>query len=239
MTTLAAPRIWTPAALKEVSDSFENRRPEDVLRWGLENFAPQIALATGFGPEGVVLMHMVSEINRETTVFYIDTDVLFRETYELRDTLQARLGLKFTRVATDLSLDAQAAEHGPELWARNPDLCCQLRKVAPLRQYLQTQDAWITAIRRDQTKNRANAGIVEWDSANNLVKFNPLATWTSSDVWAYIAIYELPTNPLHEQGYPSIGCWPCTKPVAAGADPRSGRWAGVGKTECGIHLQKS
>jgi phosphoadenosine phosphosulfate reductase len=255
---------WTPEALREVSAGLEARSPEDILKWGLDHFGGEIAqnsrqtngrqgiaLATGFGPEGVVLMHMLSQLLHQpphpngdsmaqlapgTTVFYTDTDLLFEETYALRDELSARLGIQFTRLHSGLSLEAQAAQHGPALWSRDPDLCCQLRKVAPLRQFLRTKQAWISAIRRDQTANRASAGLVEWDRSNGLVKLNPLAAWTTSQVWSYVLKYQLPYNPLHDQGYPSIGCWPCTKAVAAGADPRSGRWAGLGKTECGIHL---
>ncbi len=232
---------WTPEALGAISAGLEGQAPEAVLRWGLEQFHWQgrhgLALATGFGPEGVVLMHMVSRLAPDLTVFYTDTDLLFDETYALRDELSARLGLTFTRVHAGLSLEAQAAEHGPALWSRDPDRCCQLRKVAPLRQFLRTRQAWISAIRRDQTANRAGAGLVEWDRANGLVKLNPLAAWTAGQVWSYVLEHRLPYNPLHDQGYPSIGCWPCTQPVAAGADPRSGRWAGRTKTECGIHVQ--
>jgi phosphoadenosine phosphosulfate reductase len=223
--------------LKEVSDQFEAADPVEILRWGVENFAPKLALSTGFGPEGVVLMHLLSQIAPETTVFYLDTDLLFEETYELRDKLTARLGIQFTRVHSGISLEAQSAEFGPALWSHNPDQCCNLRKVVPLRRFLATQKAWITAIRRDQTTNRANAGLVEWDKTNGLVKLNPLANWSHKKVWAHVMEHSLPYNPLHDQGYPSIGCWPCTKAVAAGADPRSGRWAGLEKTECGIHLQ--
>src|SRR5579859_1662296 len=243
------PLSWTPEALREVSAGLEGRPPEDVLRWGLEHFRGPaaggpaaaderqgITLATGFGPEGVVLMHMASQLAPALTVFYTDTDLLFSETYALRDELAARLGIQFTRVHSGLSLENQAAQHGPALWSRDPDLCCQLRKVAPLRQYLRTRSAWVSAIRRDQTPNRARAGLVEWDRSNGLVKLNPLAAWTTSQVWSYVLKYELPYNPLHDQGYPSIGCWPCTRAVAAGADPRSGRWAGREKSECGIHL---
>jgi len=227
---------WTPENLRTLSDQFEHSHPVEILRWGWENFGDGIALATGFGPEGVVLMHLVSQIAPEMTIFYLDTDLLFEETYALRDELANRLGLRFTRVHSRLSLETQAAQYGPELWARDPDQCCQLRKVNPLRQYLADKGAWITAIRRDQTQTRAAAGLVEWDAANQLVKLNPLANWTSRQVWTHIANYHLPYNPLHDAGYPSLGCWPCTHPVAAGADPRSGRWAGLGKTECGIHL---
>lgn len=232
---MSNPPTLSPATLRAVSDGFEGQPPEVILRWGLEHFAPQIALATAFGPEGVALMHLLTTLDRTATVFYLDTDLFFPETYALRDQLQERLGVTFTRVTTDLALDAQAAEYGPALWARDPDQCCRLRKVEPLRRYLATQQAWISAIRRDQTPQRANAGLVEWDAKHGLVKLNPLANWTHDDVWAYLYLHDLPTNPLHAQGYPSIGCWPCTHPVAAGADPRSGRWAGSTKTECGIH----
>jgi phosphoadenosine phosphosulfate reductase len=240
---------WTPEALREVSDGLEGQSPEAVLRWGIEHFHNQplepgqdetrrgLALATGFGPEGVVLMHMASRLAPDLTIFYTDTDLLFQETYELRDALAARLGVSFTRVHSGLSLEAQAEQYGPQLWARDPDQCCALRKVAPLRRFLRTRQAWISAIRRDQTANRAAAGLVEWDRANGLVKLNPLAAWKAGQVWSYVLDHKLPYNPLHDQGYPSIGCWPCTRAVAAGADPRSGRWAGKNKTECGIHLQ--
>jgi phosphoadenosine phosphosulfate reductase len=228
---------WTRSELKLVSDHFEGRRPEEILQWGIDSFAPGLALATGFGAEGVTLMHMVSQLAPETTVFYLDTELLFPETYELRDQLAERLGLTFTRVATRLTLDEQARQYGDALWARDPNQCCHLRKVQPLREYLLFKDAWITAIRRDQTTARAKAGLVEWDSANGLVKLNPLAGWTKADVWAYLHIHELPYNRLHDRGYKSIGCWPCTRAVAPGEDDRAGRWSGFGKTECGIHLK--
>jgi phosphoadenosine phosphosulfate reductase len=230
---------WTVDSLRQISADFEGQPPEEILRWGIATFAPDIALATGFGPEGVALMHLLSQIAPETTVFYLDTDLLFKETYELREELEARLGIRFTRVHSGLSLDAQATQHGPALWERDPNLCCHLRKVEPLRRFLSTQRAWITAIRRDQTRARANAGLVEWDRANGLVKLNPLASWTQTQVWNYIHEHQLPFNRLHSFGYPTLGCWPCTQPVAEGDDPRAGRWVGFDKTECGIHLQGS
>ncbi len=241
---LAMPRLqtlslayWTRASLKPVSAQLEGRRPEEILRWGVDNFAPGLALATGFGAEGVVLLHQLAQIAPETTIFYLDTELLFPETYALRDELAERLGLTFTRVATRLSLEEQAAQHGAALWSRDPNQCCNLRKVQPLREHLAFKDAWITAIRRDQTANRAKAGLVEWDNANGLVKINPLAAWTKADVWAYLHIHALPYNKLHDQGYASIGCWPCTRAIAPGEDERAGRWSGFGKTECGIHLK--
>lgn len=237
MTETLTTTQWTPAVLKEISDQFETANPSEILRWGVETFGSKLALSTGFGPEGVVLMHLLSQIAPETTVFYLDTDLLFQETYELRDKLTARLGIQFTRIHSGISLEAQAAEFGPALWSHNPDQCCNLRKVVPLRRFLATQKAWITAIRRDQTATRAGAGLVEWDKANGLVKLNPLANWNHKQVWAHVMEHKLPYNSLHDTGYPSIGCWPCTKAVAQGGDPRSGRWVGLEKTECGIHLQ--
>jgi phosphoadenosine phosphosulfate reductase len=233
----ASPAGWSPEVLKQIGQDLEGRPPQEVLRWGIANFEPAISMATGFGPEGVVLMHLLSEIAPETAVFYLDTDLFFRETYALRDELETRFGLQFIRITADLSLEDQAAQYGPKVWERDPDLCCYLRKVEPLRRYLSTQHAWITAIRRDQTRHRANAGLVEWDHGNGLVKLNPIAAWTSDQVWEHIRAHDLPVNPLHAQGYPSIGCWPCTLPFISGDDPRSGRWAGLPKTECGIHLQ--
>ena len=227
---------WTPESLKQASAKLEGSSPEAILRWGFENFAPSIVLATGFGPEGIVLMHLVSQIRPETIVFYLDTDLLFSQTYELRDELVGRLGIRFERVHSGISLPEQAFRHGDTLWAHDPDTCCQIRKVIPQRQFLANYSAWITAIRRDQTAFRANTGLVEWDYANKMVKFNPLAGWTSEQVWEHIRANDLPYNQLHDYGYPSIGCWTCTKSVAAGADPRSGRWAGQSKDECGIHL---
>ena len=228
---------WTPATLKEVSDRYEARPPEEILRWGMENFAPDIALATSFGPQSIVLAHLIAQIDPRATVFYLDTDLLFPETYASRDELAARLGLNFTRVHGGLSLDEQAAEHGPELWVSNPDQCCFLRKVQPLRCFLATQRAWITGVRRDHARVRANVGLVEWDSANGLTKLNPLAAWSTEQVWYHIYQHELPFNRLHMEGYPSIGCMPCTRPIAPGEDARAGRWSGQAKTECGIHLQ--
>jgi phosphoadenosine phosphosulfate reductase len=227
---------WTPESIKQANATLEGSSPETVLRWGFENFAPSIVLATGFGPEGVVLMHLVSQIRPETIVFYLDTDLLFSNTYDLRDELVKRLGIRFERVYSGISLPEQALRHGDKLWERDPDTCCHIRKVIPQRQFLANYSAWITGIRRDQTAFRANTPLVGWDFANKMVKLNPLAAWTSDQVWEHIRTNDLPYNILHDYGYPSIGCWTCTKEVAPGDDPRSGRWSGSIKTECGIHL---
>lgn len=218
-----------------ISNEFETASPEDVLLWAIDEFAPGIALATGFGAEGCVLVAMLSAISPGTRIFYLDTDLLFPETYALRDQLEARYGVHFERRGTSLSVRDQAAQYGERLWEREPDLCCRLRKVEPLREMLNGMRAWVTAIRRDQSSERARISFVERDETFGLVKINPLAAWSGRDVWNYIAKHDVPYNALHDQGYPSIGCVPCTTPVQIGETSRAGRWRGTIKSECGIH----
>jgi phosphoadenosine phosphosulfate reductase len=221
--------------LSVISAELETEPPESVLRWAFSEFGPDVALATGFGAEGCVLIDMVSRITTGARIFYLDTDLLFPETYALCGQLEARYGIRLERRATRLSLSAQAAEYRERLWERQPDLCCQLRKVEPLKQVLAGLRAWVTAIRRDQTPARACAGIVERDRKFDLLKINPLATWSGRDVWDYIKQYDVPYNSLYDHGYGSIGCAPCTTLVQIGEDPRAGRWRGTVKTECGLH----
>lgn len=224
--------------LKALSDAFESKQPQDVLAYALERYGGRIVLACSFGAEDVVLVDLIHRIEPKTPLFYLDTDFLFPETYELRDRIVAAYGLapaQVQQVKSLLTPERQAAEYGEALWSRNPDQCCALRKVEPLTRVLAGYAAWITGIRRDQAPTRANAGLVEWDRKFNLVKFNPLARWTNEEVWTYIRIHEVPYNPLHDRNYPSIGCTHCTAPVPPGEDPRSGRWRNQGKTECGLH----
>lgn len=220
-----------------ISNRFEVATPEEVLRWAVEEYAPDLALATGFGAEGCVLVSMLSVISPAPRIFCLDTDLLFPETYALRDQLEARYGVHIERRATSLSLRDQAAQYGEKLWEREPDLCCRLRKVEPLKEMLKGRRAWITAIRRDQSTTRTNTRLVDWDDKFGLVKVNPLARWSARDVWNYIAKHDVPYNPLHDRGYPSIGCVPCTTPVQIGELPRAGRWRGTVKSECGIHVR--
>ena len=227
---------WSPARLETLDERFRERPPQELVRWAVGHFGPDLALATSFGPQTVVLMHMAVAIDPRTTIFYLDTDLLFPETYALRDELAQRLSVTFTRVPASLPLQGQEAIYGARLWTREPERCCYLRKILPLQRFLSGRRAWISGVRRSQTDDRAGARIVEWDSQNALVKLNPLAGWTDTQVWDYVRKHELPSNRLHREGYPSIGCQPCTRPVAPGEDPRSGRWAGTRKTECGIHL---
>lgn len=225
-------------ALKALSDSFESKHPQDVLAYALETYAPDIVLACSFGAEDVVLVDMISRIEPRTPLFYLDTDFLFPETHQVRDRLIDKYGLQpaqVIRVSSRLTPEQQATQYGDALWTRDPNRCCELRKVEPLGRVLSRYAAWITGIRRDQALTRAQAGLIEWDKKFELIKVNPLARWASGDVWAYIQVHEVPYNPLHDRNYPSIGCTHCTAPVMPGDDPRSGRWTNFTKTECGLH----
>jgi len=218
--------------------SFEAKQPQDVVAAAIERYREKIVLACSFGAEDVVLVDMVHRVDPSAPLFYLDTEFLFPETYATRDRVIERYHLKpaqVIQVKSLLTAQQQAKEHGDALWSREPDRCCQLRKVEPLTWVLRGYEAWITGIRRDQAPSRANAGIIEWDQKFELVKINPLARWTWADVWTYIKVYEVPYNPLHDQNYPSIGCTHCTAPVAPGEDPRAGRWKNFAKTECGLH----
>lgn len=224
--------------LKAWGASFETKQPQDVVAAAIEGYRGKIVLACSFGAEDVVLVDMVHRIDPSVPLFYLDTEFLFPETYATRDRVIERYGLKpaqVIQVKSMLTAQQQAEEHGDALWSREPDRCCQLRKVEPLTRVLRGYEAWITGIRRDQAPSRANAGIVEWDQKFELVKINPLARWSWNDVWTYMKVYEVPYNPLHDQNYPSIGCTHCTAPVAPGEDPRAGRWKNFAKTECGLH----
>jgi phosphoadenosine phosphosulfate reductase len=222
--------------INNYAEQFEDKTPQEVLAWAVEQY-PNLTLACSFGAEDVVLVDMLLKVNPQADIFYLDTDLHFKETYETRDRMEAAYGVKFTQVKPKLTLEEQAQQYGEQLWANLPNVCCGLRKVEPLTDYLKGFDAWITGIRRDQAPTRANAKKVEYDVKFNLVKFNPLADWTSDDVWRYIRDHQLIYNPLHDRNYPSIGCEKCTQPVKPGEDPRSGRWAGTDKTECGLHIQ--
>lgn len=229
------PTIALDDELELISNPLELESAEAVLRWALREFGPDVALATGFGAEGCVLIRMLSEIDRNARIFYLDTDLLFPETFELIGVLEARYGVCFEQRTSRLSLTAQAARYGERLWERDPDVCCRLRKVEPLREILSGLRAWITAIRRDQTQARTGARVVERDRKFDLIKINPLAAWSSRDVWRYLNEHDVPYNPLYDRGYNSIGCQPCTTLVQIGENDRAGRWRGIAKTECGLH----
>lgn len=208
---------------------------EAVLRWGLEAFHPGVAIASSFGAEDVVLIDIASRVRKDVRIFTLDTDFLFPETYDLIGRISSRYGVHVDRVRPELGPEQQAERHGEALWSREPDQCCDLRKVQPLQKALFGLHAWVTGVRRQQSPTRAHTKKIESDHRFGLVKLNPLADWTSENVWDYIRRYDVPFNPLHQQGYRSIGCTHCTRPVAEGEDERAGRWAGFNKTECGLH----
>jgi phosphoadenosine phosphosulfate reductase len=214
----------------------ENWTPQHALSWAFETFGRGVAISSAFGAEGMVLIDMASRVSKDFRLFTVDTEFLFPETYNLMDRIEEKYGITVERVYSALSPQAQERVHGEALWNRDPDLCCNLRKVEPLRRKLGELNAWITSIRRDQTSNRSAARRVEWDAKFGLVKINPIVDWTSKQVWRYIHDHDVPYNELHNQDYPSIGCTHCTRAVRPGEDPRAGRWPGFAKTECGLHM---
>jgi phosphoadenylyl-sulfate reductase (thioredoxin) len=223
-----------PAELGRWSDERAGRPVAETLARAAERW-PEIRFGTGFGPEGCLLVDLIGRHRLPIDVFTLDTGLLFPETYALWERLQKRYGVVIRPARPALTVAQQAARFGDRLWERDPDRCCALRKVEPLRGALAGAQAWVTSIRRDQTRDRATARLAEWDERFALVKVNPLAHWSAADVWDYLRAHDVPVNPLHAQGYPSIGCTPCTTPVAAGEPARAGRWRGREKTECGLH----
>ena len=210
---------------------------EEVVAWGVTEFGDELAIASSFGAEDVVIIDLASRVRPRFKVFTLDTDFLFPETYALIARIEQRYGIEVERLRSAFTPEEQARVMGEALWRTQPDVCCNLRKVEPLTRKLAQLQAWLTGIRRDQAPTRANAQKVEWDARFALVKLNPIADWTTDDVWSYIRDHDLDYNPLHDRNYPSIGCTHCTRPVAAGEDPRAGRWAGTGKVECGLHVK--
>jgi phosphoadenosine phosphosulfate reductase len=222
--------------IAEVQLTAESWSPQQVLSWAFETFGNEVAISSACGAEGMALIDMASRVRKDFRVFTIDTEFLFPETYSLIDKIQQQYEIKIERVISLLSPEEQERVHGAALWARDADQCCNLRKVEPLRRKLSELGAWITSIRRAQTSFRQDARKVEWDLKFGLVKVNPIADWTSKQVWRYLHEHGVPYNSLHDQNYPSIGCTHCTRAVRPGEDPRAGRWPGSGKTECGLHI---
>lgn len=218
----------------------DDAEPQTIVAWMLERFADnRLALTTSFGMEGCALIDMVARHEQPVSVIYLDTMFLFPETYALRDRMVERYPhLSFENLGTTLTPEVQAERYGPELWRRDPDACCRLRKVEPLRRALEDVDVWVTGLMRSQAATRSSIETVEWDARYEVIKINPLARWDRRRVWAYIQKHDVPYNPLHERGYPTIGCTHCTLAVG-GSKPddysRAGRWSGTTKVECGLH----
>jgi phosphoadenosine phosphosulfate reductase len=214
---------------------FETAYPQEILRWAIENYGNKLALVSSFQATGIVTLHMMKAITDDFQVLTLDTGLLFPATYQFIADIEQFFDISVHRIQSQQSLPKQARDYGSLLWETDPNQCCHLRKTLPLHDTLQNYDAWITGIRRDQSTTRAQTPVISWDARNGLLKLAPFATWTEEMIWTYIESYELPFNPLHQQGYPSIGCYTCTL-AANGNDSRSGRWAGSTKTECGIHV---
>ena len=230
--------ILTPELTTEIqqrNQELESAAPQEILRWTLGRFGDKFTMATAFGPEGMVILHMLSEIDRRAHVFNLDTGYQFKETLELRDQVARRYGIEVELKRPVTTVEEYEALHGGPLYRTNPDQCCFDRKVTVLKNAVVGYHAWASAIRRDQSPDRANVPIVGWDPKFSLVKISPLANWTKQQVWKFITDHDVPYNPLHDQGYTSIGCWPCTRAILTGEDERAGRWSGFAKTECGLH----
>jgi len=221
--------------VERIHQLVEQWSPEDLLRWAFVTFGGYVEIASGFGPEGMVLIDIAAKVQPEFRIFTLDTDFLFPETYALMEQIEKRYDIRVERIKPSLTPENQERFHGLALWSFDPDECCNLRKVEPLRKKLSQLRAWVTSIRRDQTASRSGALKVEWDAKFHLVKINPLVDWTTAKIWRYIHDHDLPYNPLHDRGYPSIGCTHCTRSVQPGEDTRAGRWSGFNKTECGLH----
>jgi len=226
----------TKDQIANLQPSTDTWTPQHALTWAFEKFGNRVAISSAFGAEGMVLIDMASRLHKDFRLFTVDTEFLFPETYSLMDRIEEKYGITIEKAYSLLSPEEQAREHGASLWTHDPDLCCNLRKVEPLRRKLGELNAWITSIRRDQTSARSAARRIEWDEKFGLVKINPIVDWTSKQVWRYIHDHDVPYNELHNQDYPSIGCTHCTRAVRAGEDPRAGRWPGFAKTECGLHV---
>lgn len=243
------PRILTPEAhlcnpptqedldiLAEASRKLELAPPEEIIQWAVERYFPKLAMATAFGPEGCVILSMLAKMEPRVYVFNLDTGYQFPETLELRDRIVQRYGIVVDLQRPELSVEEYEQLHGGPMYQRDPNRCCQDRKLAVVRRVIGGYAAWMCGVRRDQSPHRAQTPVVGWDKKFGLVKISPLAGWTSRQVWQRIAQEKIPYNPLHDRGYASIGCWPCTRPVGPEEHERAGRWPGICKTECGLHL---
>ena len=219
---------------------FQDAPPEEILGWAWDRFGKRAAIGTSFQGAGLVMIDLARKHGLEFPVFTLDTGLLFPETVELKKRLEDYFGFEIETLQPDLTVEQQERVQGPELWKREPDLCCTIRKVFPLQGRLSELDCWITGLRRQQSDTRSRTEPIEiyvFDATNgrDIVKLNPMVNWTRDQVWHYIHEHKIPYNPLHDRGYRSIGCWPCTRQTTNGESERAGRWTGFNKVECGIH----
>lgn len=235
-----APAPLTPREVAALNAQFEEKPPEEILAWAWQRFGPRAAIGTSFQGSGLVMMHLAKTAGLNFPIFTLDTGLLFPETLALHKRLEDFFGWKIESIVPDLTVEQQAEVIGPELWTRDPDLCCTTRKVLPLQSKLRELDCWITGLRRHQARSRANVGLIglytlDAQGGADIVKLNPMANWPREAIWRHIRQHQIPYNPLHNQGYKSIGCLTCTRKTARGEDERAGRWIGFKKVECGIH----
>ncbi|ASU84407.1 phosphoadenylyl-sulfate reductase [Nocardiopsis gilva YIM 90087] len=222
------------ALAERASEELEEASTQEIIQWAAETFGDRLCLTSSMAD--ALMVDLVSGVKPGVDVIFLDTGYHFAETIGTRDAVAQVYPINLINVKPLRTVDEQDRDLGPRLHGRNPNICCYLRKVEPLQRALEPYDAWISGLRRDESVTRRNVGVVQWDPRKKMVKVNPIARWTQDDVDAYMEENGVIVNPLQYDGYPSIGCAPCTRPVAEGEDPRSGRWAGMGKTECGIHL---
>jgi len=237
--TLQAEEI-TPAEVHDLAVQFETAEVGDTLAWAWDRFGPRAAIGTSYQGAGLVMIHKAVQAGLPLPIFTLDTGLLFPETIELKRRLESFFEVRIESIVPDQTPEEQALEHGPELWNRAPDLCCTMRKVLPLQKKLDTLAVWITGLRRQQSETRQRTQILElyhFDVLRDryILKLNPMANWSREAVWEYIAANKIPYNPLHDRGYRSIGCWPCTRATGQEGNERAGRWTGFDKSECGIH----
>jgi phosphoadenosine phosphosulfate reductase len=230
----------TGADVRSLNGEFAGKQTEEILAWAWRQFGADAAIGTSFQGAGLVMIDLARRNNLPFPIFTLDTGLLFPETLALKGRLEEFFGLKIQSLEPDLTVEEQADINGPELWTRDPDLCCTMRKVLPLRDKLCDLNCWITGLRRQQSASRVGVEFVElyvFDEASGreIVKLNPMAAWTREAVWDYLRAHKIPYNPLHDEGYRSIGCQPCTRRAANGEEERAGRWTGFSKVECGIH----
>ena len=233
VTTTPAPS-FTESELATLSSQFEPEDPRAIVRWAVDTFGDDLSVGASFGgASGMAILHMVAALKSDVHIFVLDTDYLFEETHQTMRNAVPALGLRNVNVfKSHLSHEEQARNHGSALWMRDPDLCCELRKIEPNRRALDGKSAWVSGLRRDQSEGRAETPIVSWAAKFSVVKINPLANWTEKQTWDYLIANKVPYNPLLDQGYTSIGCYNCTIP---GVQGRAGRWQGFEKEECGLH----
>jgi len=222
--------------IAQLNQLFETTPTPEILAWAISEFPTQLALLSALEAESMVIIHMLHTLQSEITIYNLDTGYQFPETLDMVNKIAAKYHYKVIPWRPSITIEEYEAAHSGPIYAKDPEQCCHDRKIKPFLSLLNKLDAWISGIRREQSPTRANAPFISWDNISNNIKINPIVNWTRQQVWDYIHEHDIPYNQLYDQGYLSIGCWPCTKAVTADQDERAGRWTGFNKTECGLHF---